>query len=662
MGPQSTTPTPRRALVLRTALALALAAPLVAQATAPLLLPSAIAYDAQGNLYIAEASRHDVRRLDPSGNVTTIAGTGTQGYSGDNGPAAAAELDSPQGIAVDATGNLYIADTHNHRIRKVNASTSIITTIAGTGAQGFSGDNGPAAAAELNLPTALAIDAQGNLYLADTRNHRIRKVNISTGIITTIAGTGTQGYSGDNGPATAAELDSPQGIAADAAGNLYLADTHNHSIRKIAASTGIISTIAGTGAAGNSGDSGPATAATLRLPRGVAIDAAGNLYLADYTSQSILKISAGTGQTTTIAGSGAQGFSGDGGPATIATLDSPRAAAISPTGLPTIADAANQRIRQLDSTGDIHTIAGPGATSPAGGAGTGSGSGSGTGSNITSTPVTITLAASSTSVTAGQAVTITATVSTPVGTPTGTVTLYDNSVALATIPLPPSGQIAYSTTALAAGANTLTATYSGDASYAQSISPAATVAVNTLSGTTTGGSDFTLSAKDATTQTLLPGSSASFTFALQTVGAALSSPITLSASGVPSLYTASFNPSYLPPGATNGTVTLTIAAQATNALKSDHNTSIYIAFLLFPSIFPSLLSLYGRNHPAKLAVMLACCTLVLLAGCGARINTAGQNTPAAIPYTITVTGTATTPAGTTLQHSTTITLLVQQST
>ncbi|WP_263364961.1 NHL domain-containing protein [Edaphobacter acidisoli] len=707
MGPQSTTPTiptPRLPLVLRWALALMLTTPLAAQAAAPLLLPSAIAYDSSGNLYIAEASRHDIRKLDPSGNITTIAGTGVQGFAGDSGPATAAELDSPQGLAIDASGNIYIADTHNHRIREVKAANGNITTIAGTGAAGNSGDSGPATAAELDLPTALAIDASGNLYIADTHNHRIREINAATGIITTIAGTGTEGYSGDNGPATAAELDSPQGLAIDTTGNLYIADTHNHRIREVIATTGIITTIAGTGTAGNSGDSGPATAATLRLPRGIATDATGNLYLTDVTAQSVRKVNATTGQITTIAGSGTQGFSGDGSAATSATLDSPRAAAISPSGLATFADAANQRIRQLNSANPpiIQTIAGPGATTP-------------TGPTNTPAPAIVALTASSTSITAGQPITITASVATTTGTPTGTVTLYDNAVALATIPLPPSGQISYSTTALASGANTITASYSGDTNFARSTSSPATIAVNTVSGTTTGGADFTLAAKAATTQTLLPGTSASFTFTLQTEGTALSSPITLSASGVPSLYAASFNPSYLPPGTASGTVTLTIAAKTTNALQTDRrSSSAVLAFLAFPltlfgfklrnrqegyskgsnatankrqrraSYQPGVssgeLARWGRKPqvddtldkqraegPLHRIVRDAGIFLLLLfpalflTGCGARTNTTGENTPTATPYTITVTGTATTPTGTTLAHSTTVTLLIQQA-
>jgi len=376
MGKQSTTPSTRRASVpLRFALAFLLVfvlllslSPLYASAqttvsatTTPLLLPSAIVFDAQGNLYIAETANHIIRKLDTAGNLTTIAGTGTQGFGGDGGPATAAQLDSPQGLALDANQNLYIADTHNHRIRKLNLATGQITTIAGTGTAGFSGDNGPAVAAQLNLPTALALDTNQNLYLADTASHRIRKIAATTGIITTVAGDGTQGFAGDNAVATAASIDSPTGIAVDASGNLYLADTHNHRIRKITAANGQIATIAGTGNEAFSGDNAAASSAALALPHGLTVDTAGNLYIADTRNHRIRRIDAVSGRITTVAGDGTQAFAGDNGLATTASLDRPRAvvaAAIAPL---TLADTGNQRIRQLNA-GSIQTTVGIGAT------------------------------------------------------------------------------------------------------------------------------------------------------------------------------------------------------------------------------------------------------------------------------------------------------------
>ncbi len=282
--------------------------------------------------------------------ISTVAGNGTSGSSGDGGPATAAELDWPYGVAVDASGNLYIADPSNSRIRKV--SNGVITTVAGSGTDGFSGDGGPATAAQLRAPYSVAVDTSGNLYILDSGNSRVRKV--SNGVITTVAGNGTSGFSGDGGPATAAELSGGSSVTVDASGNLYIADTGNNRIREV--SNGVITTVAGGGTDG-SDDGGPATAGALNTPSGVAVDASGNLYIADTYNQRICKVS--NGVITTIAGIGI-GFSGDGGPATAAELDYPHGVAVDASGNLYIADSLNQRIREI-SNGVITTIAG-GAT------------------------------------------------------------------------------------------------------------------------------------------------------------------------------------------------------------------------------------------------------------------------------------------------------------
>jgi sugar lactone lactonase YvrE len=234
--------------------------------------------DAAGNAYFT--SGNTVLRLDGiTGILTLIAGNGTYGFSGDNGAAANAQLAAPSGVAVDLAGNLYVADGNNLRVRKV--SNGIITTIAGNGTGGYSGDNGPAVGAQLSFPSGVAVDTSGNLYIADNYSNCIRKV--SNGLITTVAGTGIAGFSGDGGLATSAQLTGPTGVAVDAAGNLYIVDTGNGRIRLV--SKGAIKTVAGGGT--SFGDNGPATSAQLSFPYGVAVDLAGNLYIADPGSERV---------------------------------------------------------------------------------------------------------------------------------------------------------------------------------------------------------------------------------------------------------------------------------------------------------------------------------------------------------------------------------------
>jgi sugar lactone lactonase YvrE len=300
-----------------------------------------------------EASR--IQKVSPSGVITTVAG-GASGYSGDSGPAASAQLNNPSGLAMDGTGNLYIADSDNNRIRKVSP-TGIITTVAGNGNAGYSGDGGPAAGGQFNTPTGLALDSAGSLYIADYGNSRIRKVS-SAGILTTIAGNGTFNYLGDDGPATAGQLSQElHAITLDGAGNLYIADQFNMRVRKISANR-IISTIAGSGMGGFSGDGGPAFAAGLQRPEGLAVDVAGNLYISDPYNYRVRKVLP-NGIITTVAGNGSQGYSGDGGPATQAQLNRPVGVAVDGAGNLYIADYFNYRIRKV-TDGIISTIAGKG--------------------------------------------------------------------------------------------------------------------------------------------------------------------------------------------------------------------------------------------------------------------------------------------------------------
>jgi uncharacterized protein (TIGR03437 family) len=303
------------------------------------LTAEAVAVDSAGNVYIADSA--SIRKVS-HGVITTVAGNGTPGFSGDNGPATSAQLNTPLGVAVDSAGSVYIADRNNHRIRKV--SGGVITTVAGNGTQGFSGDNGPATSAELNYPGGVAVDSTGNVYIADNYNQRVRKV--SGGVITTVAGNGTVGFSGDNGPAISAQL-VPDAVAVDSAGNLYVADNYNNRVREV--SNGIITTVAGNGTPGFSGDNGPATSAQLDYPEGIAVDSAGVLYIADNADSRIRMV--WNGVIATVAGNGTGGFSGDNGPATSALLWSPQGVAVDPAGNLYVADTGNNRIRVLTPSG-----------------------------------------------------------------------------------------------------------------------------------------------------------------------------------------------------------------------------------------------------------------------------------------------------------------------
>ena len=292
--------------------------------------------------------------------VYTVAGDGTYGYSGDLGPATLADVGGPRAAIFDKAGNLYIADTNNYRVRKVAAGTGIITTIAGTGVQGFSGDNGPATSAQISWNSSLAPDNAGNLYISDGGAQVVREVNLSTGVITTFAGQGnSSGFSGDGHAATSAQLDNPMGIAFDGAGNLYIVDSNNQRIREVAVSTGIITTVAGTGSAGYTGDGQLAINATFNSPWGIAVDGAGNLYIADANNNVVREVFIGTGKIATIAGNGTPGYSGDGSLATAAQLNQPTAVAVDGAGNVFITDMNNGVIREVAAGANIiTTIAG----------------------------------------------------------------------------------------------------------------------------------------------------------------------------------------------------------------------------------------------------------------------------------------------------------------
>lgn len=375
--------------------------------TAAFRNPSGLAFDLQGNLYIADTGNHRIRRVTPAGVISTYAGTGFAGFSGDTGPAIAAQLNSPTGLLIDASNILFFADTLNHRVRAVDRFGTIVT-LAGVGVPGsfgdgapgragalntpralvvdearniliaersrirrlspsgilgtfagstpgFAGDGGTSFSARLNTPTGLAVDRLGDLYIADSFNHRLRRV--SAGIIDTVAGS--THYAGDGGPATAARFQFPRGVTLDRAGNLYIVDTWNHAVRLVSPA-GIVRTVVGNGSPGSRGDNGPAAAAQLNFPDEAALDAAGALYIADTVNHRIRKVSPVTGNIANAAGSGVAGFGGDGLPALAALLTAPSGVTVDAEGGFYIADQFNHRVRKVTPDGLIATIAGTG--------------------------------------------------------------------------------------------------------------------------------------------------------------------------------------------------------------------------------------------------------------------------------------------------------------
>jgi len=511
--------------------------------TVPLSLPGGLAYDSNGNLYIAATNDHVVRVVSPTGVINTFAGTGAQGFSGDGGAATSAQLDSPSGVAVDSSNNVYIADTHNNRIREVLASTGVISTIAGTGAAGFAGDGAAATSAQLNYPTAVAVDSAGNVYIADTNNHRIRE--IKSGTINTVAGDGEQFYSGDGGAATAAGLDSPNGVAVDSAFNIYIGDTHNQRVRLVTFTTGIITPLAGTGLKTYTADGGPAGSAALARPRGVAIAPNGTLLIADSDNDRVRSVSGGT--ISTVIGSGQQGFSGDTTLGTASTIDTPRAVAATANNNVVVSDTENGRVRTVDVNGDLITIAG---LAPTGNE-------------------SLTLSGAATTVVYGSG-SLTSTYQFNSNTATGNVTFYDvvgsTPVQVGSPTALTSNIATFSASTLSAGKHSIEAVYAGDASNApaasgvfdltvtplainattSSVSIAYGVAIPTLNGTLSG---------------VLAQDSGNVTLGLTS---------TATATSVPGVYPIS--PALTGTAAGNYTVTLTAAANVTITQASTTTT------------------------------------------------------------------------------------------
>ena len=323
--------------------------------------PRGLAIDSAGGVYISDTDNWRVRRVTPGGIVSSVAGNGGYGATGDGNQAIGASFSDVTDIALDAAGNLYIADASNHRIRKVTPG-GIVSTVAGTGVQGSSGDGGLAINATLNRPISVALDAAGNLYICDSSSHNIRRVSLASGIIVTSAGNGVAAFSGDGGPATAASLQFPLGVAADRYGYLYIADSGNNSIRRVSPG-GMIVTVAGSYMAGFAGDGAAATGALLNIPSDVVVDGSGNLFIADSGNNRVRKVDGPTGIIGTIAGGASDGFSGDAGPAANSLLSFPWKIAVDAAGAVYVADRVNNRVRKISAGTYVATLAGAPVTS-----------------------------------------------------------------------------------------------------------------------------------------------------------------------------------------------------------------------------------------------------------------------------------------------------------
>jgi sugar lactone lactonase YvrE len=675
-------------------------------------MPTGVAYDAAGNLYFADTNRHQVYESTLAGLLLVVAGNGVQGFSGDGGAATTAELDSPKAVSVGSDGTLYIADTGNQRIRAVSAGQ--IRTFAGNGAARFSGDNGAATSASLSQPNSLAIDTSGALLVCDSANQRVRR--ISSGVITTVAGNGVQGFAGDGAAATSAELDTPSGIAVRSDGSIVLADTGNNRLRVISAA-GTISTYAGTGSYGFSGDGAAAIAAQLAHPQGTAITSAGSVVFADSNNQRLRMVDA-SGNITTIAGNGTQGNSSDAATALSAEIDSPSGVSVSSFGSPVFADSPNQSVRELLTNGNLYLPAGlaPSRSSAAtlnvtansnygqttasvnvtGSAGTPQGeaqllSGSSTiaqGTLVAGTAVfsSVTLQPGMYSLSAGYegdgvnpaAVSITEPVVVAAAPTTTTEQpLAQNSYA--GLPLVITSNVASTTSGVPTGTvqfldggnlvataqlanGVATGTYlspsAGQHSIVASYAGSTTFAASSSAAEVTIVSatpDFTLVTVGNPSQTVQAGNVAVYTFSIAAQPAPFTGIVDMSVSGLPKGCTATFAPSQVVPGTGSASVVLSIQTPAVTGRNRPHSMRdvVYCLFLL-----PILLCGKQRpEHRRYLVIPLGLIGMIGLAGCGNRsLSSASQGSHS---YSLSVSGTGTSLTGSVLVHTTPITLIIQ---
>lgn len=312
---------------------------------AELRAPFDCAMDVSGNLYFSDTNNHCVRKIDAHGVIHTVAGTGRKGYSGDRGPATMATLNEPYGIAVDISGHLFVVDRLNACIRKVDAKTGVITTVAGTGVKGYSGDGGPGIKAKLREPNGIALDGKGLLYIADVGDQRVRALDLKTGVIETLCGNGTKAHGGDGGPVSRATLYGPRAVAVAPDGTIYVIEREGHCVRRIDLVKRTIERFAGTGEKGYAGDEGPALTARFNGPKEIEVDRTGNVYIVDSDNDAIRRIDSKTGIVSTVVGGKRQGSLGDGGPAITARLAQPHGVALGTGGAFYICDTLHHRIR-----------------------------------------------------------------------------------------------------------------------------------------------------------------------------------------------------------------------------------------------------------------------------------------------------------------------------
>ena len=581
---------------------------------------TSVALDNAGDVFFSDSTHNQVFEINAkSGLMTVVAGNGTSatfganGSWGDGGPATDATIPSPWGIAIDASGNLFISDPQNGLVRKVDASTGVITTVAGyaTGTP-ITGNPSLAVNTHLSQPAGLAVDSKGNLYIAEAESDTVQKVDVSTGLISTVAGVGTNGYSGDGGPSVNAYLDTPTSVAVDAAGNVYIADSMNNAVRRVAASSGIITTVAGTGSAANPGDpnygdGGPATSADLKWPEFLTVDPVGNIYIGDYANAVVREVNAQTGIIHTIAGNGTPGYTGDGGLATDAEMRMPSGLAIGSTGTLYIADTLNYRLRAVTT----------GAGSP-------------------TTPY-VTVIASDPKPTMAETVTLTASVVNGAGASVsgGQITWYDGTKLLGQSSVASDGTASLLTELNQAGSHPIVASYAGTGSN--------TGTLNLLvSGFSVSSNKMSANAPSGQTD--------SFTLNVNAFSG-FTGTVDLSCSGMPS--PGACNLSAPSVTFTNGTSTVPVVMTVTTlsvTTASAKSGSSLPAGMFFACLCPLFLLGSRRVRRSFLVVPLMFCVLAVgvgISGCNGSVSQSAKTTTTAtvnrVPkgtYTVTVTATA----------------------